>query len=116
MLEDVSEEHARKTITVDPFPHTGVLAASIHPCKHASVMKKLGSMAEASGKPFLVDRYSLQSCSTLCAKRKMSSRCEALQPTLLYCRAFVQGTQSSCPRSYLVLFLKFIASVIPTIE
>ncbi|CAL8470212.1 g9754 [Coccomyxa elongata] len=73
ILEDVSEEHARKTITVDPFPNTGVQAASIHPCKHASVMKKLGSMAEASGKPFQVDRY-------------------------------------------LVLFLKFIASVIPTIE
>ncbi|EIE25975.1 autophagocytosis protein, partial [Coccomyxa subellipsoidea C-169] len=73
VLEDVSEEHARKTITVDPFPNTGVLAASIHPCKHASVMKKLASMAEASGKPFQVD-------------------------------------------SYLVLFLKFIASVIPTIE
>ncbi len=56
VLEDVSEEHARKTITVDPFPNTGVLAASIHPCKHASVMKKLASMAEASGKPFQVDR------------------------------------------------------------
>ena len=57
ILEDVSEEHARKTITVDPFPHSGVPAASIHPCKHASVMKKLGSMAEANGKPFQVDRY-----------------------------------------------------------
>lgn len=57
ILEDVSEEHARKTITVDPFPHSGVPAASIHPCKHASVMKKLGSMAEASGHPFQVDRY-----------------------------------------------------------
>ena len=57
ILEDVSEEHARKTITVDPFPHSGVPAASIHPCKHASVMKKLGNMAEASGHPFRVDRY-----------------------------------------------------------
>ena len=57
ILEDVSEEHARKTITVDPFPHSGVPAASIHPCKHASVMKKLGNMAEANGKPFQVDRY-----------------------------------------------------------
>lgn len=56
ILEDVSEEHARKTITVDPFPHSGVLAASIHPCKHASVMKKLGDMAEAGGHRFQVDR------------------------------------------------------------
>lgn len=59
ILEDVSEEHARKTITVDPFPHSGVPAASIHPCKHASVMKKLGSMAEANGRPFQVDRCAL---------------------------------------------------------
>ncbi|KAK9825179.1 hypothetical protein WJX81_003345 [Elliptochloris bilobata] len=73
ILQDVSEEHARKTITVDPFPHTAVRAASIHPCKHASVMQKLGAMAESSGRPFQVE-------------------------------------------SYLVLFLKFIASVIPTIE
>ena len=56
ILEDVSEEHARKTITVDPFPHSGVPAASIHPCKHAAVMKKLGSMAEANGNPVQVDR------------------------------------------------------------
>ena len=69
----MSEEHARKTITVDPFPHSSTIAASIHPCKHAPVMKKLVSMAEASGRDVPID-------------------------------------------SYLVLFLKFIASVIPTIE
>ena len=56
ILEDVSEEHARKTITVDPFPNTGVPSASIHPCKHASVMKKLIGLAESSGKPMNVDR------------------------------------------------------------
>lgn len=55
-MEDVSEEHARKTITVDPFPHSSVLAASIHPCKHASVVKKLGQMAEAGGKEFKVEK------------------------------------------------------------
>ncbi len=35
ILEDVSEEHARKTITVDPHPHLNISAASIHPCRHA---------------------------------------------------------------------------------
>ena len=57
IMEDVSEEHARKTITVDPFPHSSVVAASIHPCKHASVVKKLGQMAEAGGKEFKVEKY-----------------------------------------------------------
>ena len=56
IMEDVSEEHARKTITVDPFPHSSTIAASIHPCKHASVVKKLGQMAEAGGKEFRVEK------------------------------------------------------------
>lgn len=56
-MEDVSEEHAKKTITVDPFPHSSVVAASIHPCKHAAVVKKLGQMAEAGGKEFQVEKY-----------------------------------------------------------
>lgn len=74
VLEDVSQEHARKTVTVEAFPHyTSISAASIHPCKHAVTMKKLGSMMETGGKSFTVDQY-------------------------------------------LVLFLKFIASVVPTIE
>ena len=33
VLEDVSEEHARKTITLDPHPNLAVSAASIHPCR-----------------------------------------------------------------------------------
>jgi ubiquitin-like-conjugating enzyme ATG3 len=88
VLEDVSEDHARKTITVEPHPHggasAGVQAASIHPCRHAEVMKRLAERAAEGGggggkggkgaaPPLTVDRY-------------------------------------------LVLFLKFIASVVPTIQ
>lgn len=89
VLEDVSEDHARKTITVEPHPHGGgggggssssstattIQAASIHPCRHAEVMKRLSerAMAAPGGQPLTVDRY-------------------------------------------LVLFLKFIASVVPTIQ
>lgn len=72
-LEDVSEEHARKTITIDPFPHGSVQVASIHPCKHAHTMKRL---AEVMG----------------------------------------EGGAEVSVEGYLVLFLKFIASVVPTIE
>lgn len=74
VLEDISQEHARKTVTVESFPHfTSITAAAIHPCKHAVTMQKLVSMMETGGKTFQVDQY-------------------------------------------LVLFLKFIASVVPTIE
>lgn len=73
VLEDVSEEHARKTITVDPHPHQPVTAASIHPCRHAEVMKKLVGNLQENGKEFSVELY-------------------------------------------LLLFLKFISSVVPTIQ
>lgn len=67
ILQDVSEEHARKTITVDPFPHTAVRAASIHPCKHAAVMQKLGALAESGGKPFQVERRARKPCCIPCS-------------------------------------------------
>ncbi|SNX81497.1 related to AUT1 - essential for autophagocytosis [Melanopsichium pennsylvanicum] len=56
IFEDVSSDYAQKTVTIEPFPHghagpdssatsnsnqVGVATASIHPCKHASVMKKV---------------------------------------------------------------------------
>ncbi len=73
VFEDVTEEHARKTITVDPFPHTSLSVASIHPCRHAHVMTKLGQRLTESGKQLTCDNY-------------------------------------------LVIFLKFIASIVPNIE
>lgn len=73
VMEDVSEEHARKTITVDPHPNLALSAASIHPCRHAEVMKKLVDNLLEAGRDFQVQHY-------------------------------------------LVLFLKFIASVVPTIQ
>ncbi len=56
VLEDVSEEHARKTITVDPHPHLPISAASIHPCRHADVMKRLVDNLLAAGKQFAVNQ------------------------------------------------------------
>lgn len=73
-LEDISADHAQKTVTIDPHPHTGVPSASIHPCKHGSVMKKLVDSARA------------------------------------------QSGEAPSVDSYMFVFLKFIASVVPTIE
>merc|ERR1711924_32138 len=41
VYEDVLSEYVSKTVTVDPHPLTGVPTVSIHPCKHAQVMKKV---------------------------------------------------------------------------
>lgn len=74
MYDDISEEHAKKTVTFEAHPHIpGTLMASIHPCRHAEVMKKLINMVADSGKEMEV-------------------------------------------YNYLMIFLKFVQSVIPTIE
>jgi len=77
VFEDISADHAHKTVTFDEFPHmTGVQMAYIHPCKHASVMKKI-------------------------IARQMENA----------------GSEANIKvEQYLILFIKFISAVIPTIE
>jgi len=41
VYEDILTEYVSKTVTVDPHPHSGTPTVSIHPCKHAQVMKKV---------------------------------------------------------------------------
>ena len=50
MMEDIVGDYADKTVTLEDFPfyNTGVKMASIHPCRHASVMKTLLDRADAA--------------------------------------------------------------------
>lgn len=73
VLEDVSQDHARKTVTIEDHPHLHGKHASIHPCRHGAVIKKIIDVLMSRGVEPEVDKY-------------------------------------------LFLFLKFMASVIPTIE
>jgi len=75
IMEDISADHANKTVTVEPHPFLGVAHASIHPCKHASVMKKIVDQLAQGGDASKLD-----------------------------------------VKQYMFIFLKFISSVIPTIE
>lgn len=38
-------------MTMETFPHSGQLLASVHPCKHASVMKKFIDRMDAAQRP-----------------------------------------------------------------
>ena len=71
MFEDISPEHAQRTVTYETHPHEKFMALSVHPCKHANVMKRLIS----------------QSKDTIIR-----------------------------PDQYLCVFLKFIGTVIPTVQ
>lgn len=81
IMQDISSDHANKTVTVEPHPFLNLSHASIHPCKHASVMKKI------------VDQMS---SSTENNKNKADDKTNV--------------------KNYMFIFLKFISSVIPTIE
>jgi len=56
---DISEDHAKKTVTVDKHPNLGGSWAFIHPCKHSHVMKKFIDRMYESGKEPRVDQYLL---------------------------------------------------------
>ncbi|XP_047093857.1 autophagy-related protein 3-like [Lolium rigidum] len=74
MFEDISQDHAHKSVTIEDHPHLyGEKHASVHPCRHAAVMKKIIDVLVSRGVEPEVDKY-------------------------------------------LFIFLKFMASVIPTIE
>lgn len=43
IFQDISSDYAAKTVTIEPFPilSGNIQMASVHPCKHANVMKKV---------------------------------------------------------------------------
>ncbi|KAJ3042744.1 E2-like enzyme [Rhizophlyctis rosea] len=59
IFEDISQDHAKKTVTIEAHPHENVSMASIHPCKHANVMKKIIDHLVENGKEgeLRVDQY-----------------------------------------------------------
>eukprot|EP00761_Pharyngomonas_kirbyi_P002906 gb/GECH01002910.1/.p1 GENE.gb/GECH01002910.1/~~gb/GECH01002910.1/.p1 ORF type:complete len:300 (+),score=106.40 gb/GECH01002910.1/:1-900(+) len=57
ILEDIYADYANKTVTIEKHPHLKMTTASIHPCRHASVMKKMVDRLADSGKYVRVDLY-----------------------------------------------------------
>lgn len=118
IFQDVSADHAFKTVTIEGFPHSASLqAASVHPCKHASVMKKVIERMNAG----VVEEQKA-------AQRKAGAGKDSKGvKKWLFRRASGQGKAAEVVEGdeevegmrvdfYLVVFLKFIASIVPTIE
>jgi len=73
-FQDISKDYAMKTVTLEAHPHLSIpKMASIHPCKHAEVMKSIIATVTEGGGELGVHMY-------------------------------------------LIIFLKFVQSVIPTID
>ncbi|CAN0205438.1 unnamed protein product, partial [Discosporangium mesarthrocarpum] len=73
VFEDVMQDYAKQTVTMEPHPHLSSHHASVHPCKHSAVMRCMLANLTRGGKEPRVDQY-------------------------------------------LFIFLKFIQSVVPTID
>jgi len=139
IFQDISAEHAFKTVTIEQFPHSSLQAASVHPCKHASVMKKviermnahvveeqrkLGvvSQAPAPKTPGTKEKRGwlggaikkvTGSSSSSSVDKNASSEASNGTPGAEYIDDSQDGMRVDF---YLVVFLKFIASIVPTIE
>ncbi|XP_072179958.1 ubiquitin-like-conjugating enzyme ATG3 [Diadema setosum] len=73
MYEDISQDHVKKTVTMESHPNLPQTMCSVHPCRHADVMKKIIHTVADGGGDLGVHLY-------------------------------------------LLIFLKFVQAVIPTIE
>ena len=140
VYEDVASDHAFKTVTTEPFPHgtpgvgaldtvamgttskrksLAVHVASIHPCKHANMMRRMLQVfheAENSSKG------KSATCGTSSSEHRSSS--SSSTSSLLTLR--MQRARGTRPTNladnqvsvdmYLVLFLQFMGSIMPTME
>nr|CDS27059.1 autophagy protein 3 [Hymenolepis microstoma] len=95
------QDHANKTITMEMHPHfTGVSMPSIHPCRQAELMKRLMDKMAGSSE----NNSSETSTAAQVETSLGASNTESPQKRQL-------GVHQ-----YLVVFLKFVQSVIPTID
>lgn len=113
MFEDISGDYRDKTATIETLPVSyNTMSVSIHPCKHSSVMKVLMAHAAASKKrenPADLTDLAEQTGS-LNLKDKVPGRDFGEDVDI---EENVRGIRVD---QYLIIFLKFIASVTPGIE
>ncbi|KAM0750688.1 hypothetical protein T439DRAFT_314015 [Meredithblackwellia eburnea MCA 4105] len=130
-FEDVSADHAQKTVTIEPFPHSSLSMASVHPCKHSSVMKKViermdASVVEAQRRERAASGGDPTSSPNANAASSGTSGKKWLTGKLKSSTGKKEGdtaaaTEEEGPEGlrvdqYLVVFLKFMSSIVPTIE
>ncbi|RBR06316.1 uncharacterized protein FIESC28_11118 [Fusarium coffeatum] len=132
MTEDIVGDYKDKTVTLEDFPFfaNNIKMASVHPCKHASVMKTLLDRADAA---LRLRREKLRTGNT--DNSQAPSGMEGLVDEIG--KLDVKGAQEAADKDeweevqeaeiddqevairvdqYLVVFLKFMASVTPGIE
>jgi ubiquitin-like-conjugating enzyme ATG3 len=132
MMEDIVGDYKDKTVTLEDFPFfaTSVKMASIHPCKHAPVMKTLLDRADAALKLRKERQKAGQAAGSSQGLEGLEAQVSKLAVSGTGADAAIDANdeweevqhdaadQDVAIRvdQYLVVFLKFIASVTPGIE
>ncbi|KAF8971253.1 autophagocytosis associated protein [Flammula alnicola] len=125
IFQDISADHAHKTVTIEPFIHsTSLQAASVHPCKHASVMKKViermnnSVVAEQLARKSPPPGSSSAKDAKDASKKKwpFSRKASGTGKEVIPPNVDEEEVEGMRVDFYLVVFLKFIASIVPTIE
>ncbi|VEU21310.1 DEKNAAC102315 [Brettanomyces naardenensis] len=131
MFEDIASDYRHKTVTIEKAPFlTNTTAVSIHPCRHATVMKALMKMAAQALKHKKARKEQkdiVKGLSKLGLADAPQDNREALEEEeweSLHGNAETgDAAGSETPQEsvirvdqYLVIFLKFMASVTPGIE
>ncbi len=98
MLDDIMQDYANKTATIESNPHFPSLGPhlSIHPCKHAAAMKTIIDSLIAGG-----GKVEGGSAVGSAAAGGAAQRTSATIPSV---------------DDYLLVFLKFLQTIIPTID
>ncbi|KAF8893542.1 autophagocytosis associated protein [Infundibulicybe gibba] len=122
IFQDISADHANKTVTIEPFIHsTSLQAASVHPCKHASVMKKViermnNSVVEeqlAHRKASAPGTASKEPKKKWPFSRKVSGSVKDDKPASSAHQSEEEEVEGMRGRLLSGGFLKFIASIVP---
>ncbi|PKS12060.1 hypothetical protein jhhlp_001356 [Lomentospora prolificans] len=131
MMDDIVGDYKDKTVTLEDFPFfaNNIKMASVHPCKHASVMKTLLDRADAA---LRIRREKLRAAAAAVAPTTADTLVEEVK------KLDVKDAEAEADKveeweevqqneiddqevairvdQYLVVFLKFMASVTPGIE
>ncbi|PNS19492.1 Autophagy-related protein 3 [Sphaceloma murrayae] len=129
MMDDIVGDYKDKTVTLEDFPFISpvVKTASVHPCRHASVMKTLLDRADAALK---IRKQKLRKGQNVKSDQGLEGLVEGTKGLDIkdgkkgegdeweVLDEGEQGEDESAIRvdQYLVVFLKFMASVTPGIE
>lgn len=136
MMEDIAGDYKDKTVTLEDFPFvdSGLKMASVHPCKHAHVMKVLLDRADAALKLRMskIKEGKVKPGEDLAGMEGLVEDVDKLKLTNVPAETKKDGDEWEVLQEpgqgeseddiairvdqYLVVFLKFMASVTPTIE